>query len=185
VAQFGVDPLSDNRFIDWTGLGGVPASAEVCDFDDLVQLVLSLLDEPAALVAQSMGGVVAVRSALERPASVSHLVLAATSGGVDMSSALDWRPNYRHRWPDAPSCAFERPDDLSQQLSTLTTPTLLLWATRDPISQLEVGERLFELLENSRLALVDTAERMFAPDHAERVAAKISRHLATSGALPR
>jgi pimeloyl-ACP methyl ester carboxylesterase len=155
----------EHVLLDWPGLGAVPPSPRVRSFDELVGLVLETLAVPAAVVAQSMGGVVAVRAALGAPEAVSHLVLTATSGGIDVAAlgAVDWRSNYREQWPDAPKWAFDRPDDLSARLETLTTPTLLIWATRDPISPLAVGEHLATLVPNSRLTLVDTAEHMFAP----------------------
>ena len=48
------------------------------------------------LVAQSMGGVVAVMVALARPARVRRLVLTATSAGIDITpfSPEDWRGGY-------------------------------------------------------------------------------------------
>lgn len=81
--------------LDWPGLGAVPPSPDVNGFDDLVRLTLHALDEPADLVAQSMGGVVALRVALERPDLVRRLVLVATSGGIDVTGlgAADWRPD--------------------------------------------------------------------------------------------
>jgi pimeloyl-ACP methyl ester carboxylesterase len=48
--------------------------------------VVQYIDEPTALIAQSMGGVIAARAALERPDMVTRLVLSVTSGGID---ALD------------------------------------------------------------------------------------------------
>ena len=80
----GVCPANWRKtFFDWPGLGAIPARADVDGFDDLVTLVLEKLDGPADIVAQSMGGVVALRVALEHPHLVRRLVLVATSGGVD------------------------------------------------------------------------------------------------------
>jgi len=45
------------------GLGNVPADAHVHSFDDLVDLGLAAIDEPVDIAAQSMGGVVAIRTA--------------------------------------------------------------------------------------------------------------------------
>src|SRR3954469_557471 len=84
----------DKLYFDWPGAGDQPHDPAVRGFDDLVARVASRLDGPAAVVAQSMGGVVAVRLALAHPEKVSRLVLAATSGGVDVAGlgASDWRP---------------------------------------------------------------------------------------------
>jgi pimeloyl-ACP methyl ester carboxylesterase len=59
-------------------------------FDDLVRLVEAELTEPSTLVAQSMGGIVAVRVALRQPTQVRRLVLVATSGGVDVERLGGW-----------------------------------------------------------------------------------------------
>src|SRR5215475_6124112 len=86
----------DTRLLEWPGLGDVPASPEVNGFDDLVRLTLGAMEAPSDLVAQSMGGVVALHVALERPDLVRRLVLVATSGGLDLKrfGAADWREEY-------------------------------------------------------------------------------------------
>ena len=43
------------------------------------------IDRPTAVIAQSMGGVIAMRAALDKPALITHLVLTVTSGGLDMA----------------------------------------------------------------------------------------------------
>ena len=67
------------------------------------RLVAAKMDEPVDLVAQSMGGVIAARLALEQPDLVRRLVLIVTSGGVDMAGfgAADWRADYRKSFPRA------------------------------------------------------------------------------------
>src|SRR5258708_21999697 len=64
--------------LDWPGLGDVPPDPAIRALDDLVALVLAHMSEPVDLVAQSMGGVVAVHAALRRPDRVRRLVLVAT-----------------------------------------------------------------------------------------------------------
>src|SRR5579859_6458760 len=107
---------------DWPGLGNVPADPRVRSFDDLVDLVLAAIDEPVDIVSQSMGGVVAIRTALARPDAVRSLVLVATSGGVDMSrfKMADWRSEYRAEYPHAQAFVTEQEQsDLSARLSTI------------------------------------------------------------------
>ncbi len=55
------------------------------------------------LVAQSMGGVVAIGVALAHPDKVRRLVLVATSGGIDVASfdGQEWREEYATEFPDA------------------------------------------------------------------------------------
>jgi pimeloyl-ACP methyl ester carboxylesterase len=81
-------------------------------FDDLVDTVEALLTRPSDLVAQSMGGVVAMRVALRHADWVQRLVLTATSGGVDVAGVggSEWRPRYRRLLPAATDCTLrERP----------------------------------------------------------------------------
>ena len=79
--------------VDFPGLGDVPADPRVQSFDDLLTLVLEHIHDPVDLVAQSMGGALAIAAALARPEAVRSLVLTATSGGVDLSGfdVEDWR----------------------------------------------------------------------------------------------
>jgi poly(3-hydroxyoctanoate) depolymerase len=175
---------STTRFVDWPGLGPIPASLTVSSFDDLVDLVIDQLrTDPSVLIAQSMGGVVAVNVAIRHPELVTGLVLCATSGGVDMTAfgAESWHDNYRRRWPDAPAWVYERPPDLTPALRQLAMPTLLLWATRDPISPLAVGTRLHAIIPNSTLRTIDTDDHTFATRQPEWVAPQIVAFLDTIG----
>lgn len=168
-------------FFEWPGHGAVPPDPRVSSFDDLVALVLDRMDRPVDLVAQSMGGAVAIRAALDRPALVRHLVLTATSGGIDLArfSTEDWRPPYRREHPQAAAAALlEHRDDFSDRIRTITAPTLLLWGDSDPISPLAVGEHLASLLPRSKLIVVPGGSHMFAEEQAEVVAPYIASHLA-------
>jgi len=165
---------------DWPGLGNVPADPRVRSFDDLVDLVLAAIDEPVDIVSQSMGGVVAIRTALARPDAVRSLVLVATSGGVDLSrfDVEDWRPAYRAEYPHAqPFATHQQQADLTDQLGTVQARTLLVWSRGDPISPPEVGQYLASKLPRARLAILDHADHMFARDHADEVAPLILDHL--------
>jgi pimeloyl-ACP methyl ester carboxylesterase len=165
---------------DWPGFGTVPADPHVRSFDDLVNLVLAAIDEPVDIAAQSMGGVVAIRTALARPDAVRSLVLVATSGGVDLSrfDVEDWRPEYRAEYPDAQAFVTDHQQvDLGDQLPTIQAPTLLLWSHGDPISPPEVGHYLASRLPYAHLKLLNHADHMFARDHADEVAPLIQHHL--------
>ena len=170
---------------DWPGLGDVPRDPNVRSFDDLVNLVLRNIDtnSPVDLVAQSMGGVVAIQVALARPDVVRRLVLVATSGGVDLApfDVEDWRAEYRAEYPNAESFVTdETTPDLSGQLSTIHAPTLLLWAEADPISPPDVGRYLQHALSHAhpRLVVLDHGDHSFARDRADDVAPLIQAHLA-------
>ncbi len=75
---------ADHVLVGWPGFVDTPSDPSVKCLADLVSIVDRHLDRPAALVAQSMGGVVAVLAALHGRANVHRLVLTATSGGIDM-----------------------------------------------------------------------------------------------------
>ena len=168
-------------FLDWPGLGRIPARSDVAGLADLARLTLEAMDAaPVDLVAQSMGGVVAMMVALARPERVRRVVLTATSGGIDVTpySPEDWRPEYAQEFPGAaPWIAAERPD-FSPRLASMTAPTLLLWSGDDPISPLGVGRRLAELLPCAELVVLPATGHMFARDHADLVAPHVLRHLA-------
>ena len=91
------------EYFGWPGLGDQPHDSAIKGMDDLVRMVVARMDGPVDLVAQSMGGVIASRLAIERPHNVRRLVLTVTSGGVDMAGlgASDWREDYRKSFPRA------------------------------------------------------------------------------------
>ena len=168
------------RYVDWPGMTVVPPSPKVRSFDDLVDMVLDRLEEPTVLVAQSMGGVVAMQVAARRPDRISHLVLTATSGGIDLTpfEIEDWRPDYRKSYPEAGEWIYERGRDLSVDLGRVRMPTLLVWATRDAISPLGVGQRLASLMPQARLIEFDSDDHWVARQYAPQVAAEIQKLIA-------
>lgn len=165
--------------LDWPGLGGVPARSSVNGYDDLVTLVRSQLEVPTMLIGQSMGGYVAIRVALSAPELVSHLVLAVTSAGVNMQAlgARDWRPGARLARPDDPEWMHAPLPDLTDALPKIDVPVLLLWADRDEISPLSVGERLVELIPNSALVVYRSSDHWVVREHGSDVARRIRHHL--------
>lgn len=168
------------RYLDWPGMGAVPPSPRIASYDDLADLVLDRLEEPTALVAQSMGGVVAAKVAVRRPDRVSHLVLTATSGGIDRAAfdLLDWRPAYRKSYPNAPDWIFERIGDLSAELRRLRMPVLLVWATRDAISPVAIGRHLAGLMPQARLIEIESDDHWVVRQHPAQVAREIETLIA-------
>lgn len=168
----------EKRYLDWPGLGDVPAAPAVDGFDDLLELVVGELDRPAVVVAHSMGGVIALRAALRVPASIKGLVLCATSGGIDASLFdADWRPRFRAAHPDAPAWVYEPVPDMSERLRRLSAPTLLIWPTRDPTSPLAAGRQLARTLPNAKLVTIDSDDHWVARSRAEEVARAIEIHV--------
>jgi pimeloyl-ACP methyl ester carboxylesterase len=171
----------EKRFVDWPGVAGAPASAAVGSYDDLAALVLAELGDRAVVVAQSMGGIVAVDVALREPSRVSGLVLCATSAGLDPAQfdAADWRPAHRQANPNAPSWIYAPTEDMSARLSELTLPVLVISPTHDPISPLAMAEYLAQLLPKASLVSIESDDHWVARSQPEAVAEAIAAHLAS------
>ncbi|MBI5068382.1 MAG: alpha/beta fold hydrolase [Deltaproteobacteria bacterium] len=166
--------------LGWPGFGDEPPDPAIGSLDDLYSWMLPRL--PAGrlhLVAQSMGGVLAARLALEQPGRVGRLVLAATSGGLDVRAlgASDWRPDFLSRLPHLPRWFAEDRTDLSARLGAIRAPTLLLWSDADPVSPLAVGQHLQKVIPGARLQVFAGGTHTFAEDRAEEVAAAVRAHL--------
>jgi pimeloyl-ACP methyl ester carboxylesterase len=173
---------TDRRFFAWPGLGNEPPDPEVRCIDDLVgMLTEGLKAEPGVvdLVAQSMGGYVAMQAALRVPHKVRRLVLTATSAGVPMGElgTSTWREAYRASFPQAAGWITDSTEDLSARVPDVAAPCLLLWGDADPISPIAVGERLLGLLPDARLRILPGGDHDLALTHAPEVAGLIAAHL--------
>lgn len=163
----------------WPGFGSVPPDPQVKGIDGLVAKLVTDINQPTALIAQSMGGVVAIRAALEKPNCVTHLVLSVTSGGIDMSGfcAQDWRPSFHEENPSLPRWFSSYQEDMTDRLSGLHIPTLLLWGDADPISPARVGQRLASILPLATLHVFSGGEHDLVRSFAADIAPLIDEHL--------
>jgi pimeloyl-ACP methyl ester carboxylesterase len=164
----------------WPGFGDEPVDPSVHSLADLVRWTASRLPPGRFdLVAQSMGGVVAVLIALEHPERVRRLVLCATSGGVDAArlGAADWRPQYLAELPDVPDWFVADRTDVTARLATLTVPTLVLYGDQDPICTGRVAQFLAERIPGAALECVPGGDHMLAQNLPEDVAPLIRAHL--------
>jgi pimeloyl-ACP methyl ester carboxylesterase len=170
----------ENVLFDWPGFGSNPPRADVTSVDDMYRLVQACIDRPVDIVAQSMGGVFALRAALEHPDLVRRLVLVATSGGVRAAremAEVDWRPEFSDSYPSAPRWVVDDRTDYTSRLGELKLPVLLLWGGADPISPPSAGRKLLDLLPNARLHVIDGGDHAFAHDRAGEVAPVIASFL--------
>ncbi|HDS1733756.1 alpha/beta fold hydrolase [Pseudomonas sp. BP8] len=167
------------QHMGWPGFGNAPANPNVTGLEHLAALAIAEIDRPVALVAQSMGGVVAVHIALERPDLVTHLVLAVTSGGLNLPAlgAMDWREAFESDNPNLPRWFLDDRTDLSARLHELQLPVLLLWGGMDPISPISVGQRLAQLIPAATLEVFPEAGHDLGHSHAKAVARLIDQHL--------
>lgn len=172
--------LGEKVYFGWPGLGDQPPSPDVNGFEDLVAMVdAELARGPADLLAQSMGGLIAILATLRRPASVRRLVLSVTSAGLDMKGlgAADWQATYHRNHPNAARWLSDVHMDLSAELPQIACPTLLLWGDADPISPVAVGERLAELLPKARLHVLKGGDHDLVRNRAGEVVPLIQAHL--------
>ena len=169
--------------IGWPGHAGNVPDPSIRSLDDLVDHVVARITRPCAVLAQSMGGVVAMQAALRCPDRVTHLVLAATSGGIDIADLrpVDWREDFIRENPGIPRWFIDDTTDLTARIGAIVCPTLLLWGDADAISPVAVGERLHRLLPMSRLRVFAGAGHDLIRTHARDVAAEIAAHLGRAG----
>lgn len=167
------------HYFGWPGLGHQSHDPAVKSLDDLVQLAVKEIEGPVDLVAQSMGGVIAARIALERPSLVRRLVLCVTSGGVDMAGlgAADWRPDYRKSFPNAADWITAARASPPLPVERIEAKILLIWGDSDAISPVAVGRHLAQRLPNAELEIVPGGHHDVASTHADHVARLIARHL--------
>jgi pimeloyl-ACP methyl ester carboxylesterase len=167
-------------FVAWPGFGGAPSEPGINGIDDLVARVVTAISGPVDLLAQSMGGVIAIRIALQRPDLVKHLVLAVTSGGMNVSAlgGEDWRPTFLAENPRVPRWFTDEREDLTDRLTELSLPVLLLWGDADPISPVSVGRRLAALLPRAELVVLRGGTHDLVFERATELVPYIDKHLA-------
>lgn len=173
--------LGEVHVFGFPGFGGVPAEPGIRSLDDLFRWFVERLPPgPSHVIAQSMGGVLAIRLSLEQPERVARLVLVATSGGMDVArlGAAEWRHEYRASLPDVPGWFVDDRSDLASRLSEIRARTLLLWSDADPISPPSVARFLAGRIPGARIATVAGGTHAFANERPDEVAAIIRSHLA-------
>jgi pimeloyl-ACP methyl ester carboxylesterase len=169
----------------WPGFGDQPAEQTISSLDGLYHWALSRLPAgPLYLVAQSMGGVLAARLAIEQPERIASLALCATSGGVDVTAlgGADWRPAYRAELPNVPDWFELDRTDLTARLGVISAPTLLLNGDQDSICPPAVARLLSERIPQARSRVLRGGGHDFANQRPDKVAEAIRRHI--EGKIP-
>ena len=167
------------RLLSWPGAGSQPHDPSVVGFDDLVVRAAAAVDEGSDVVAQSMGGVVAVGLALTHPPRIRRLVLVATSGSleIDAFGAEDWRKGYVSAFPEAAPWVTEQHVDHGRELGDISVPTCLIWGDADPISPVAVGRAVAGALPRSTLHVVAGGTHMMGRERPDEIASLIIGHL--------
>ena len=170
---------ADHVLVGWPGFADTPFDPSVKCLADLVSIVDRHLDRPAALVAQSMGGVVAILAALRGEPNIRRLVLTATSGGIDMRPFRphDWKKDYLRDMPRAPTWFVDDHSDLTDQLPDIEIPTLLLFGDADPIAPVAVGRFLESRLLSARLVTIEGGGHRMAKVSPEVIACHVREFL--------
>jgi pimeloyl-ACP methyl ester carboxylesterase len=169
----------ETRLCVYPGLGGVPPDLNLRTLSDLQRHLLEQLPPQFDLVTMSMGGVLALRIALEHPARLRKLVLMATSGGVDVAAlgGIDWRDNFRKVQPNVPSWFVEDTTNVTRQLGNIPHPTLLIYGDADLIAPPSVGLLLQQNLQSARIEIIEGATHDLEIDHPDLIASMIEAHL--------
>jgi poly(3-hydroxyoctanoate) depolymerase len=164
---------------EYPGIGHAAPDPNLQTLVDLQNHLLAALPERFDLIAKSMGGVLALRIALEQPQRVRKLVLLATSGGVNVAAlgGIDWRDTFRRLQPDAPSWFVEDRTDLTPELGRITQQTLLIFGEADLIAPVRVGHFLKSKLPDARLELVPDATHDLESEYPDLIASLIEAHL--------
>ncbi|HVZ30466.1 MAG TPA: alpha/beta fold hydrolase [Asticcacaulis sp.] len=170
-------------YFGWPGLGSNPPDPNINAYEDLIAMVeVRLLEtsEPVDLLAQSMGGAIAMTLALRHPRQVRRLVLAVTAGGMDIDAlgATDWRPEYRHEFPQVADWVISDRPDVSARIPDIRQPALLIWGDSDPISPLAVGKYLATHLPDASLHVLPGGEHDLVRARPLEIVSLIEHHLA-------
>lgn len=170
---------AERVFAAYPGFRGAPPNPAISNFDDLLNSIVSQIVRPTALIAQSMGGVIAIEAALRRPDLITHLVLVATSGGLDTVAlgAVDWRQEFRQYNSDLPNWFESYSSDLTSELKSIEVPVLLIWGDCDPLSPVAIGEALMSHFPNANLQMIPGGEHDLAYRFPHSVGLLIEAHL--------
>ena len=173
----------------WPGFGEIPPDPGISALADLYAWTLARLPSGSFhLVAQSMGGALAARLAIEHPERVLSLVLCGSAGGADISALAceDWRPSFRAELPDVPDWFETDRTDLTQSLGAIRAPTLVLYGDADPICPAAAAELVCRLIPFAKTHRVRGGHD-FANKEPDEVAELIRRHMVeiAEGGSPR
>ncbi len=177
--------------IDLVGYGGNRAwrplpitKAASC----LGQFIAQLPGGRADVVAHSMGGQICTHLAAEYPDRVQRLVLVAASGLLrsDLMRMMLRLPGAARygRLNFAPTLVYDSlrsgpinlllgaidilSNDVTEALSKIVAPTLLVWGAQDKLVPVEVGEAVRQVLPGARLEVISLAGHVIMWDQPEQ-----------------
>jgi pimeloyl-ACP methyl ester carboxylesterase len=171
--------LGEPIVFGYPGFGDVPADARIGRLEDLHDAILAVLPPRFHLVAQSMGNVLALRTAVLHPERVESLVLCAPTGGFDIQrlGGAPWREDLRAEQPGMPTWFIDDASDFSEQLASMRIPTLVIVGDADPLSPVGAGEWLRDNIPGAQLCVVPGGTHSMAEGDPDRIAELIGRFL--------
>lgn len=170
----------DQQVISYPSFDGVAPNLAIQNLHDLQEFVEKQIEDDSILIAQSMGGVLAVGLVLKHPQKVKGLVLLVTSGDLNLQSfhCADWRTDYHEHFKTAPDWFVQDQTEFSRiQLESLDIPILLIWGDHDPLSTVQLGQYLAGIFKNAKLHIIQGGDHFFANSHANQVAMLIQDYL--------
>jgi pimeloyl-ACP methyl ester carboxylesterase len=172
--------LGPVHLLSWPGFGDLPDDPSIDSLDGLYRWFLDRVPTGRIhLVAQSMGGVLAARMAIDQPQRIATLTLCATSGGVNVMAlgGEDWRPAYRAELPSVPDWFIVDRTDLTARLSAIVSPMLILLGEVDPVCPRAVGELLVQHIPHAHFEMIPSGGHDLGNALFEMVAPMIRRHV--------
>ncbi len=170
----------EKTYFAWPGLGNQKSDPNVNCLDDLVSMVEeSLTEEPVDILAQSMGGHIAVRVLLKHPEKIRRVVFTATGAGLNLTGfgGVDWKPDYQTEFPNAKIQILDENRDFTNDLPEIAQPVLILCGDADPICPVKAGKHLLRLLPNAKLEIAHGGDHAFVYDTPYEIVEFILRHL--------
>jgi pimeloyl-ACP methyl ester carboxylesterase len=167
-------------YLGWPGLGNQQPDPAIKCLDDLVSLVEGFLSpSPVDILAQSMGGSVAVRLLLKHPDKIRRVVFTASGAGLHLTDygGADWQFEYQIKYPEASLWFVNENQDFTHDLPKISQPALIICGDADDICPLAVGERLLALYPHAKLEIVPRGDHTFAHDRPEEIVEAIRKHL--------
>lgn len=154
----------------------------------LGQFIAQLPGGRADVVAHSMGGQICTHLAAEHPDRVQRLVLVAASGLLrsDLMRMMLRLPGAARygRFNFAPTLVYDSlrsgpinlllgamdilSNDVTEALSKIAAPTLLVWGAQDKLVPVEVGEAVRQVLPGARLEVISGAGHVIMWDQPEQ-----------------
>ena len=174
----------------------IPSALAPDEVPDWLVGVLEEHEPPVDLAGHSLGALVSVRVAAQRPDLVRRLVLIAPPGIRSRRSSLEYA------WPLVRSVARSRPGflvrltgdalragprnlvrggrhvagaDVRAELASVSAPTLLLWGAHDRLVPFHDAERWRECLPDARLVVLPNARHVPMVEAPDELAEAIAR----------